>query len=166
MLFRSRREEAGIGGKGGTVARLEGTRVEEEVGVQEEEQRRRHGAEEMATARACRRGGWDARSRRGKEGDTGEEGLRDGKKKKKKIRKRRRSQGPKRKGKNDLLERWRGLIAKRGKRGRVAARCKGVGGKEPVQELGFWRLDGLWAGVGLLSLVSKLFFFCKLKFGN
>ena len=57
----------------------------------------------------------------------------------------------------DPIVRWRGLIAKRRKEGRVAARGRVVGGKEPGQELGFWRLGGLWAGWATLSRLKFIF---------
>ena len=56
-----------------------------------------------------------------------------------------------------------GHICKREKEGEGG--CKGVGGKEPGQELGFWRLGGLWAG-GLLSRNSQNIFILQNDFDN
>ena len=67
-------------------------------------------------------------------------------------------QGPEKKKKEDQNARWRDLLAKIRKKGRVAARCKGVGGKEPGQELGFWRLGGLGPVWATLSRLKNIYF--------
>ena len=60
----------------------------------------------------------------------------------------------------DLFGRWKGLPAKRKNEGRAAARCRGVGGKEPGETLGFevrWALGRGWATLSRL----KTFLFAK-----
>ena len=46
--------------------------------------------------------------------------------------------------------------------------CKrqGVGGKEPGQELGFWRLGGLGPVWATLSRLKTFIFLLQIKFGN
>ena len=98
----------------------------------------------------------------------GEEGIvlvrEDGGRRKRKERKGRDKERGERWKSRDLKEkekgliwRWKGLIAKTRKGRRVAARCRGVGGKLPGAGLGFWRLGGLGPGLGCSLANSKHF---------
>ena len=76
-------------------------------------------------------------------------------------------QGPK-KEKQGPVCRWKGLIAKREKRWRVAARRQGVGKKFPGGNPRVWRLGGLVLDWATLSLAQTFifFFFCKTILAN
>ena len=121
---------------------------------------------EVAVVRESSRGGARVRERR-KKGDAGKEGEEKRRKeKKRKRRKEKKRKGEGEKGSRDpkekekgLKARWEGTFVKRKKMGRVAARGRGVGGKEPGQELGFWRLGGLGPGLGYSLSILKTFFF-------
>ena len=65
-----------------------------------------------------------------------------------------------------LFWRWKGTIAKREKRERMAAKGRGWERKTARGRIRVWRLGGPGPGLGYSLAILETFLFCKLYFGN